>query len=163
MLRLHLRMGRRLVLLMDRGSLTYRGLSLLAHRGRSLARRRLGLLMDRWRGLAYRRLRLLMDRWRSLAQRRLGLRVDCRRSRVHRGLGLPTYRRKILRRRGRMGLRNRIPIRRLRWASLGLRALGKGRSRTGMHGWSYRMDLFRIDRLDLNASRRRVLASDPCA
>ena len=39
-------------------------------------------------------------------------------------------------------------------------ALCKGRRGTGAHGRSYRMHLFGIDRLDLHACGRRILAGD---
>jgi hypothetical protein len=39
-------------------------------------------------------------------------------------------------------------------------ALGKGWRRTGTHGRGDRMNLFDVDRLDLHACGRRVLAGD---
>ena len=45
--------------------------------------------------------------------------------------------------------------------SLGLGwALGKGRRRAGAHGWDNRMNLSRVNRLDLYTSGRLVLAGD---
>jgi len=111
----------------------------------------LNLLPDR-RSLACRGLNLLTDRGLSLACRGLNLLTDRR-------LSLPTSRRKILRPGGRNGLGRWVLVRRLPRTSLGLGwALGKGRRRTGAHGRGDRMNLFRVDRLDLHASGCQVLA-----
>jgi len=103
----------------------------------------------------------LTDR-RSLARRRLSL-TDRRRL-AHRRLSLPTSRRKILRPGGRDRLGRWVLVRRLPRTSLGLGwALGKGRRRTGAHGRGDRMNLLRVDRLDLHASGCQVLAGDLAA
>jgi hypothetical protein len=139
----------------DRGRLVHGGLNLLMDR-RSRAHRGLNLLMGR-RSLVDRWLNLLMHR-RSLVHRGLDLLADRRRL-AHRGLDLLADRRNILRTGGRDGLGRWVlgPPR----TSLGLGwALGKGRRRAGAHGRGDRMNLFRVNRLDLYASGRLVLAGD---
>ena len=159
---LSLLMGRRsladrgLSLLMGRRSLADRGLSLLVGR-QSLTDRGLSLLMGR-RHLADRGLSLLMDR-RSLANRGLSLLMGRRRL-ADQGLSLLTGRWKILRTGDGDGLGTQVLVRRLPRTSLGLGwALGKGGRRTGAHGRRDRMNLLRVDRLDLHASWHLVLAS----
>jgi hypothetical protein len=143
-----------------RGRLAHGGLSLLARRGR-LAQRGLSLHGGR-RCLAHWGLSLLAGRGR-LAHWGLSLHGG-RRCLAHWGLSLLAGRGQILRTRGRARLGLRVLVRQLPRTVLGLgRALGKGRRRSGAHGWGDRMNLFRVDRLDPHASRRRVLAGGLCA
>jgi hypothetical protein len=130
-------------------------LNLLTDR-RSRAHWGLNLLTDRWL-LTHWRLNLLTDRW-LLAHWGLNLLTN-RRLLAHRRLNLLTDRRNILRSASQDGLGMKVLAGQLFWTSLGLdRALGKGRSRTGAHGRRDRMNLLRVDRLNLDASGRRVLA-----
>ena len=100
---------------------------------------------------------LLTDR-RLLTYRGLNLLTN-RRGRGRRWLNLLANRRNILLPGGRDGL-GRCVLE-LPWTSLGLGwALGKGRRRAGAHGRRDRMNLLRVDRLDLDVSRRLVLAGD---
>lgn len=126
-----------------------RRLDLLAGRRRLSRRRR---LLASWRLST-----LFLHRRRHLALRRLDL-LTHRRRLTRWGLSLLTRWRKVLR----TGSRDRLVLLALgrclpRSVWLGL-SLDKGRRRTRPHGWGYRTNLLRVDRLDLHPRWRRILA-----